>query len=221
MKNKLSLINILNIGWLIILFATIAYIVLDINNIFSTLKQVEKEKIISTIKIEEESLAPLINYKFFAEAKIDAKNFFKKNNLKYLKIKAKEFYSLSGIGSLTRMDCYPYFRELLNKFGTSEVILKQTENIRVCKATVGNFDLFYVYSRDNASYPIDVKLRNKYFNGDDNSIYSIGGTFNIVGNIVIFSVEPKGTMNFYRIKVGKNFYNPLWNKECNYQFPRF
>jgi len=96
MKNKISLIKILNIGWIIFILATFLYILLDINNIFSTLKEVEKEKIITTVNVENQTLAPLLKYKFYEETKIEAKNFFTKNNLKFLKIKTKNFIFTLG-----------------------------------------------------------------------------------------------------------------------------
>jgi len=91
MKNKISLIRILNLGWLIFLLSVLLYIVLDVNNIFTTLKQVEKEKIITSAKVESPTLGALIKYGFYEEAKIEAERYFKNNNLKYLKIKSANF----------------------------------------------------------------------------------------------------------------------------------
>ncbi len=96
MKNKLSLTKIIDIGWIVFIVATISYILLDINNIFTTLKKVEKEKIISTLNIENDTIAPLLKFKFFDSAKLELNSFYKRNNLKFLKIDTKNFHFQIG-----------------------------------------------------------------------------------------------------------------------------
>ena len=96
MKTK-SLTKIIDIGWLIFFVAILSYIAFDINNIFSTLKQVQKEKIISTLKIEESIIAPLLEFKFYNNTKEEIDNFFKSNNLKYIKVISKQFKYAKGV----------------------------------------------------------------------------------------------------------------------------
>ena len=96
MKTK-SLSKIIDIGWLIFFISIFSYIVFDINNIFSTLKQIQKEKIISTVKVEEGVIAPLLKFNFYEETKIELKHFFKVNNLKYIEIVSKHFKFTKGI----------------------------------------------------------------------------------------------------------------------------
>ena len=90
MKTK-SLIKLIDIGWIIFFVSIISYIIFDINNIFSTLKEVQKEKVLSTLKIEEGVIAPLLEFRFYDNAKEEIKHFYKSNNLKYIKIKTQNF----------------------------------------------------------------------------------------------------------------------------------
>ena len=90
MKTK-SLIKLIDIGWIIFFVSMISYIIFDINNIFSTLKEVQKEKVLSTLKIEEGVIAPLLEFRFYDNAKEEIKHFYKSNNLKYIKIKTQNF----------------------------------------------------------------------------------------------------------------------------------
>lgn len=149
----------------------------------------------------------------------DIEDFISENSLyndkeaKYLKAKADDFESLTFQRPL--MDCYPYFQELLSKYGTSEVILKQSGNVRVCKASIGNFDFFYTYAKDFAIYPMKVILKGAYG--------LTTNTFSIVGNIVILDIAKKNTKRLYKVEIGSrtSITNTYYKRECQYQFPRF
>ena len=103
MKNK-SLTKLIDIGWLIFFISIISYIVLDINNVFSTLRQVQKEKIVSTIKIEESVIAPLLKFGFYDGVKEEIDHFFKMNNFKYIKIVSNNFKYMKGSNNYSNIN---------------------------------------------------------------------------------------------------------------------
>ena len=107
MKIK-SLSKIIDVGWVIFFSSIIFYIVFDINNIFSTLKQVQKEKIISTLKVEENMIAPLLNFGFYDDTKEEINRFFKTNDLKYIKIVSGKFKYKKGIKKYSEIK-FPIF----------------------------------------------------------------------------------------------------------------
>ena len=107
MKIK-SLSKIIDIGWVIFFTSILSYIIFDINNIFSTLKEVQKEKILSTLKIEEGVIAPLLNFDFYNATKGEIDSFFKANNLKYIKIVSGKFKYEKGMKKYQKIK-FPIF----------------------------------------------------------------------------------------------------------------
>ncbi len=130
-------------------------------------------------------------------------------NVKNLNNKIKNLESLTNERMLC--DCYPYFKNLIN----NEIVLQEKNNVRVSKAVIGEFDLFFVYSRDNATYPISVSLKNKQ--GLRTTI-----DFFVVGNVVVVDIAKKGEKYLSKFDVGNrkelDFYFAPY---CKYQYPRF
>ena len=88
MKNKLSLSKFVDFFWIILLLTIIFYVVFDINNIFSTLKEIQKEKIVSTLKAETTIIAPLVKFDFTDSLRDEFHHLLKINkDIKYLAIK--------------------------------------------------------------------------------------------------------------------------------------
>ena len=78
MKNS-SLSKFIDFFWLVFLVSILIYAALDIRNIFSTLKDIQKEKIIYVVKTETSTIAPLIKFGFKHALKDELKHFMKIN----------------------------------------------------------------------------------------------------------------------------------------------
>ena len=82
-----SLSKFIDVFWIIFILSIILYTFLDIRNIFSTLKDIQKEKVIYTIKNENDILAPLVKFKFEDSLKEELKHILKTNKeIKYIKL---------------------------------------------------------------------------------------------------------------------------------------
>jgi len=82
-----SLAKFIDFFWITFLSAILLYSLVDIKTIFSTLKEVQKEKIIYVIKMENSTIAPLIKFGFDDTLKKELKHFLEMNKeIKYIKI---------------------------------------------------------------------------------------------------------------------------------------
>ena len=131
-----SLAKFVDIFWVVFIISVILYAILDIKNIFSTLEELQKEKVIYTIKNENDILAPLIRFDFENTLKEEIKNILKtnkeikyikidkiqmgkKNNLKILSFPIKyknQKIATIEIGYETHDLIYSFFRKYLTKF---------------------------------------------------------------------------------------------------------
>jgi len=82
-----SLSKFIDIFLITLLLSIVLYVIVDIRNIFSTLKEIQKEKIIYTIKMENTTVAPLIKFDFKEALKKELKHLLEMNKaIKYIKI---------------------------------------------------------------------------------------------------------------------------------------
>jgi len=110
MKNKISLIAIVNIFSIVLFLVFISYVYFDINNIFKTLKEIEREKIVSYTKAKSMILSPLIYFKFFDETKEEMKKIISNNSsIKYIKLIADGFVYEKGNKEGLRIVDIPVF----------------------------------------------------------------------------------------------------------------
>jgi len=82
-----SLSKFIDFFWIVFLLSISLYAFLDIKNISSTLKELQKEKVIYTIRNENSILAPLIKFQFNEALKEELNHILKTNNeIKYIEL---------------------------------------------------------------------------------------------------------------------------------------
>ena len=120
-----SLSKFLDIFWITLIISFSIYVYLDIKNIFSTLKQIQKEKIIYTMKIENETLAPLIKFGFNHALKEELKRLLKVNTaIRYIEYKNIKLGSKQNVTILTFPIIYNHKKIATIKVGyTSKYLL--------------------------------------------------------------------------------------------------
>ena len=120
-----SLSKFLDIFWITLIISFSIYVYLDIKNIFSTLKQIQKEKIIYTMKIENETLAPLIKFGFNHALKEELKRLLKVNTaIRYIEYKNIKLGSKKNVTILTFPIIYNHKKIATIKVGyTSKYLL--------------------------------------------------------------------------------------------------
>ena len=120
-----SLSKLLDIFWVILIISFSLYVYLDIKNIFSTLKQIQKEKIIYTMKIENDTLAPLIKFGFNHVLKKELKHLLKVNKaIKYVEYKNIKLGNKKDVVILTFPITYKHKQIAIIKIGyTSKYLI--------------------------------------------------------------------------------------------------
>ena len=94
MKNRISLSQIINLFSIFLFFIFISYVYFDIKNIFRTLKEVEKEKMITYLKTEASIISPLIYFGFKEEVKHEFNKML--SDIEYIKVVSKNFVYETG-----------------------------------------------------------------------------------------------------------------------------
>jgi diguanylate cyclase (GGDEF)-like protein len=94
MRNKISLVFIVNIFSLLLFLVFISYIFFDSKSIFNTLEEIQKSKVEEYIKAKTSVITPLIKYGFYDTAIEELKKLDK--NIKYIKVVSKNFSFKQG-----------------------------------------------------------------------------------------------------------------------------
>jgi diguanylate cyclase (GGDEF)-like protein len=94
MKNRISLLKIINIFALLLFIIFISYIFVDFKTIFKTLEDIQKSKIEEYIKAKNSVFVPLIKYHFYDELTEELNKLNK--DIKYIKIITKDYTYKKG-----------------------------------------------------------------------------------------------------------------------------
>jgi len=92
MKNRISLIKIVDFIFMALFIFFIWYVVIDIKNISLTLRETQKEKVLIALKAQNDVFAPLLKFEFFDQLKANIKNFVDSSKeIKQVEIISKNF----------------------------------------------------------------------------------------------------------------------------------
>jgi hypothetical protein len=107
------------------------------------------------------------------------------------------------------------FKKFLSQLGASTSQLMEKNGVRIMKATLGNFVLFYAYGLDKKLYKVNVELEHNKQNGYGTANCNFGlanevETFNIVSKnenwkIKSLNVEISNDLNYVPLKCGNDY----------------
>ncbi|GAB6044871.1 hypothetical protein JCM11957_04690 [Caminibacter profundus] len=92
MKNRISLIKIVDFIFIALFLFFVWYVIIDIKNISLTLRETQKEKVLIALKAQNDVFAPLLKFEFFDQLKANIKNFVDSSKeIKQVEIISKNF----------------------------------------------------------------------------------------------------------------------------------